>query len=525
MTHRRGYSDLREHMAMLRELRLLRVVDRPIDKDREMHPLVRWQYRGGIPEEERRAFLFTNVTDARGRRYENDVLIGGLAATPAIYSAGLGCPLEDVGKTWERALAHPIEPVMVEVAAVQEVVHHGDAGGGFDTMPIPISTPGFDNAPYLTSAHAITRSPNDGVRNVGHYRGQIKSPTTCGVFFTGPAKHGFMHWEQSQKLGRPLEMAFVIGAPPVVSYAAVNQVPYGVDEFGLAGGLAGEPIHLVRCVSVDLEVPADAEIVIEGVVGTDRVEPEGPFGESHGYVHPRSLSPMFQITCVTHRRNYCWTSFISQVTPSESSVIKKVSLEPTLLGFLRGTLGIAGVRDVVTHEPLTNLRKVIFVQFESPVRTEVWRALKGIAAYRAEIGKIVIAVDSDINPRNLDAVWWAIAYRARPHLDVQVLQGQARGHAPPFGVGADREDANLLIDATLKDQVPPISLPTRQFMERAREIWEELGYPPLKPEEPWYGYVVSPEEWPPELEEEAVLAASGRYYETGAKLAQRSEPT
>lgn len=524
MTPGRAYRDLREHIAVLRELELLLVVDRPIDKDREMHPLVRWQYRGGIPEVQRRAFLFTNVIDARGRRYENDVLIGGLAATPAIYAAGLGCRLEDVGNVWERALSHAVEPVIVDVAPVQEVVKHGDAGGGFDTMPIPISTPGFDNAPYLTSAHAITRSPTDGVRNVGHYRGQIKSPTTCGVFFTGPAKHGYMHWEQARKLGRPLEMAFVIGAPPVVSYAAVNQVPYGVDEFALAGGLAGEPVELVRCVSVDLEVPAHAEIVIEGVVGTDRVEPEGPFGESHGYVHPRSRSPLFEITCVTHRRDYCWTSFISQVTPSESSVIKKVSLEPTLLGFLRGTLGIPGVRDVVLHEPLTNLRKVIFVQFESPVRTEVWRALKGIAAYRAEIGKIVIAVDADINPRNLDAVWWAIAYRARPHLDVQVLRGQARGHAPPFGEGADREDANLLIDATLKDRVPPISLPTRPFMERAREIWEELGYPPLHPEEPWHGYVVSPEEWPPELEEEAALAAAGRYYETGAKLAQRSEP-
>ena len=399
---------------------------------------------------------------------------------------------------WERALSQLVDPVVVDSGPVHEVVHEGDAGGGFDTMPIPISTPGFDNAPYLSSAHAITRSPVDGVRNVGRYRGQIKSPTTCGVFFTGAAKHGYIHWDQARQADRPLEMAFVVGAPPVVSYAAVNQVPYGVDEYAVAGGLAGEPIELVRCRSVDLEVPAHAEIVIEGVVRTDRLEPEGPFGESHGYVHPRSLSPLFEITCVTHRRDYCWTSFISQVTPSESSVIKKVSLEPTLLRFLRVTLGIAGVRAVVTHEPLTNLRKVIFVQFDSPQRTEVWRALKGLAAYRAEIGKVVIAVDADIDPHNLDAVWWAIAYRARPHLDVQVLRGQAKGHAPPFGEGADQEDANLLIDATLKDRVPPISLPTREFMERAKEIWDELGYPPLQPEEPWHGYVMTPDEWPAE---------------------------
>ncbi|MGH3435856.1 MAG: UbiD family decarboxylase [Sciscionella sp.] len=522
------YHDLRDHIAALRERSLLYVVDRPINKDTEMHPLVRWQYRGGIPERARKAFLFTNVVDSRGRHYANDVLVGGLAGTPEIYAVGLGCPVAAIGDVWQRALSEPIDPVVVDDGPVQEVVHRqGGAGGAgdFDTMPIPISTPGFDNAPYLNSAQTVTRSPVDGVRNVGHYRGQIKSPTTCGVFFTSPAKHAYLHWNAARARNQPLDLAFVIGAPPVVSYAAVNQVPYGVDEYTLAGGLAREPIKLLRCETVDLEVPAHAEVVIEGHLRTDRVEPEGPFGESHGYVHPRSHSPVFEITCVTHRRDYCWTSFISQVTPSESSVIKKVSLEPMLLRFLRDTLGISAVCDVSMHEPLTNLRKVVFVQFDNPRRTEVWRALKGVAAYRDEIGKIVVAIDSDIDPRNLDAVWWAIAYRARPHNDVQILRGQAKGHAPPFGDSVDREDSNLLIDATLKDKVPPISLPARPYMTRAREIWEELRLPELSPESPWYGYVLSPDEWPPELQEEADLAVRGRYYETGLKLGQLSQPS
>lgn len=522
----RTYRDLREHIAVLRERDLLHVVDRAIDKDTEMHPLVRWQYRGGVSESRRRAFLFTNVVDPRGRSYANSVLVGGLAATPEIYAAGLGCSLDQVGEVWARALASPVEPVLVDDGPVQEVVWRGGEGGGFDTIPIPISTPGFDNAPYLSSAHAITRSPVDGVRNVGHYRGQIKSPTTCGVFFTGPAKHGYIHWTQARERGEALPMAFVVGAPPVVSYGAVNQVPYGTDEYGLAGGLAGEPIELVHCKTVDLEVPAHAEIVIEGIVHTDRLEPEGPFGESHGYVHPRSLSPVFEITAVTHRRDYVWTSFISQVTPSESSVIKRVSLEPTMLSFLRDTLGVAKVKNVVLHEPLTNLRKVVFVQFESgPETTEVWRALKAVAAYRSEIGKIVVAVDHDIDPRNLDAVWWSIAYRSRPHEDVQIVRGQARGHAPPFGEDGERQDSNMLIDATLKDRMPPISLPTRPYMERAHELWDELGLGALEPESPWHGYVVTPEEWPDELAAEAQLAVEGRYYETGDKLRQRSQPS
>jgi 4-hydroxy-3-polyprenylbenzoate decarboxylase len=524
------YRDLHQHVDVLRERGLLVEVDTPVDKDTEMHPLVRWQYRGAVPEDQWKAFLFTNPVDPRGRRYANPVLIGGLAASPAVYAAGVGCEIHEIGRRWAQAYAGMIEPVVVDGGPVHDVILGPDdfsgEGGGFDGIPIPISTPGFDAAPFLTSAHAITKDLATGVRNVGHYRGQVKSPTTCGVFFTAAFKHGSIHYRQRVDAGEPyMELAWVIGAPPVVSYAAVQQVPYGVDEYTLAGGLAGEPIELVRCQTVDLEVPADAEIVLEGRVRTDLLEQEGPFGESHGYVHPRSLSPMFELTAITHRRDYIWTSFISQVTPSESSVIKRVSFEPMLKGFLRDTLGITSVTDVVMHEPLTNLRKVIFVQFDQARETEVWRALKGVAAFNAEIGKIVIAVDRDIDPRSLDAVWWALAYRSRPHKDVQILRGQYKGHGPPFEVDPDSvEDSNLLINATLRGTLPPISLPTKPYMERARELWDSLGLPPLTPQAPWHGYVVTPEEWPDELQAEADLAVTGRYYETGAKHAADPRP-
>jgi len=527
----RGYRDLRGHIEVLRERNLLYVIEHAVNKDTEMHPLVRWQYRGGVPEDEWKAFLFTNVVDARGRSFANNVLIGGLAASPKVYAAGLDCEVDEVPARWEQALTHPIEAVVIESGPAQEMVlgpaDFAQQMGGFDGIPIPISTPGFDNAPYLTSAHAVSKDIETGVRNVGHYRAQIKSPTTCGVFFVSGSQHGHMHWRKALDAGRKhLEMAFVIGAPPVVSYAAVQKVPYGVDEYTVAGGLAGVPIELVKCKTVDLEVPADSEIVLEGIVHTDRLELEGPFGESHGYVHTRSMSPVFELTAITHRRDYIWTSIISQVTPSESSVIKRVGLEPMLKAFLRDTLGIDSVTGVVMHEPLTNLRKVVFVQFDQPREAEVWRALKGVSSYRADIGKIVVAVDSDIDPRNLDAVWWAIAYRCRPHKDVQILRGQEKGHAPPFSDDPEKlEDSNLLINATRRGALPPISLPTKAFMERAKDMWEELGLPPLRPQSPWHGYVLSPEEWPDELEQEAQLAVQGRHFETGSKLAARAEST
>lgn len=527
------YLDLRQHIAALRDRDLLWEIDEEVDKDAEMHPLVRWQYRGGVPESERRAFLFTSPVSGAGDRFANAVLVAGLAGTPEIYTTGLRCKPEEVGARWAEAYAKPLPPVIDDGGPVHDVVVTGEQlqeVGGFGSIPIPVSTPGFDNAPYLTSAHAITRDPASGVRNVGHYRGQVKGPTTCGVFFSDPGKHGFRHWREARARGEPLPCAFVVGAPPVVSYAAVQQVPFGVDEYDLAGGLAGEPIRLVRCQTIDAEVPADAEIVLEGYIATDYLEPEGPFGESHGYVQTRTKSPVFHLTAITHRRDYVWTSFISQVTPSESSVIKKVGFEPMLLAFLQGELGVAGVTRVAMHEPLTNLRKVIFVQFAfGTPETEVWRALKGVAAYRPEVGKIVVAVDEDIDPDNLDAVWWALAYRSRPHRDVQVLRGQYKGHGPPFTDDAAlREDSNLLVDATLRYDLPPVSLPKREYMEQARGLWERLagryGLPPIAPEPPWHGYVITPGEWSEEFEEEAGLAVRGRHFETGAKLAGRRLP-
>lgn len=531
----RGYNDLRQHIALLRERGLLYEIDEAVNKDTEMHPLVRWQYRGGVAESDRKAFLFTQPTDSTGRDFDNPVLIAGLAGSPDIYAAGVGCEVADIGDRWAEAYATPLQPVMVEQGPCQEVVIVGAdldrEGGGFSSIPMPISTPGFDNAPYLTSAHAITKDPETGVRNVGHYRGQIKSPTTCGVFFTATFKHAYQHWMKARDRGEHLECAFIVGAPPVVSYAAVQQVPLGVDEYELAGGLAREPIQLVKCRTVDLEVPADSEIVLEGYITRDYLEPEGPFGESHGYVQTRTLSNVFHLTGITHRRDYVWTSFISQVTPSESSVIKKVGFEPMLERYLRDDLGVSGVTRVRMHEPLTNLRKVIFVQFAHGTReTEVWRALKAVGAHSREVGKIVVAIDEDIDPDNLDAVWWAIANRQCPDTDIQVLRGQAKGHGPPFFEGADDwVDANLFIDATLRRSLPPVALPKREYMEGAREVWEQLagkcGLPHLRPESPWHGYVLTPAEWPDEVEEEAKIAVEGRYLETAAKLdARRTDP-
>jgi 3-polyprenyl-4-hydroxybenzoate decarboxylase len=175
------------------------------------------------------------------------------------------------------------------------------------------------------------------------------------------------------------------------------------------------------------------------------------------------------------------------VTPSESSVLKKVAYEPLFLEHLRSVLNVRGIKGVVMHEPLTNLRKVIFLQFaRGTPQTEVWRGLHGAATLQAQCGKIVIAVSDDIDPNNADAIFWSLAYRSNITTDVLTTPYRSGGHGPKSGGGGS--DGTLLIDATLKHDMPPLALPAEPYMRRAKEMWERLGLPALAPQPPWHGY-------------------------------------
>ncbi|HEX3161628.1 MAG TPA: UbiD family decarboxylase, partial [Pseudolabrys sp.] len=282
--------DFQEHLRLLDAQGLLTRIDRAIDKDRELHPLVRWQFQGGLAEEQRRAFLFTNVVDGSGRRFDIPVAVGALGASPAIYAIGMGKRVEDIGTAWTQGIANPIPPVIVQSAACQELVTKGAEllrpGEGLARLPVPISTPGFDSAPYLTATLCITRDPESGVQNMGTYRGALKAQDRLGVRMSSRpgGAGGYLHWKKYQKRKEPMPCAIVIGCAPVVLFTGPQKLPVDQDEMAVAGGLAGAPIRIVKAVSVGLYVPADAEIVIEGLIDSELLEPEGPFGESHGHV-------------------------------------------------------------------------------------------------------------------------------------------------------------------------------------------------------------------------------------------------
>ena len=521
----RTYRDLQQHLD---ELKARDLLYEPVNKDTEMSALVRWQFRGGLREDQRKAFLFNNVTDSKGRKYDIPVVIGALAANQDIYATGMDTDVDGIAAKWDHAIAHPVKPRVVTTAPCQDVVIEGDdllaENGGLVTLPVPLSTPGFDSTPTLAATNVITKNPDTGTQNMGTYRAGLKASNRLVVRMAtrvGGAE-GYMHWKTHKARGEKLPCAIVVGCPPYVAFMGPQKLPIGMEELEIAGGLAGEPINIVRARTVDLMVPAEAEVVIEGFIDTDMLEPEGPFGESHGHVALEELNLPMQVTAITHRKNAVIPSYISQVAPSESSVIKRVAYEPLFKAHLRDHLGIKGVMKVQLHEPLTGLLRVTIITLEPETpRTEVWRALYGAASFKGDCGKITIAVNEDIDADNADAILWAMGYRLNPAEDVEVLRHRGQGHGPKRESSGE-EDSTLLIDATMKSPMPPLALPTKPYMEAGKTLWEKLGLPELRPESPWHGYSLG--DWSQAWTDAAERAAAGDWPENGRRTLQRQVP-
>jgi len=489
-----------------------------------LHPLVRWQYRG-LSEEHRKAFLFENVVDIKEKQYSMPVVVCAHAASTEIYALGMQCKPDEIHEKWVQAQLHPVDPVMVLDGPVYEETHTGEnllEHGCLEEIPVPISTPGFDNAPYLTAACWVSKDPDTKTRNVGVYRGMIKSQTRVGVSSTVP-KDLSKHWEKCRAKGIPLEAAIVLGATPNIAFPAVTRIPYDVDEFAIAGGIAREPVKLVKCRTVDLEVPATAQIVIEGLIPTDSIEREGPFGEYTGYIGGGKEAPYMNVTCIAHRKNAVYTSFLSQFPPSESSKLRQISAEAVYTKFLKYDYSLPSVMDVAFHE-ISGAWQYCVIRMKKTHPSEPLKALYGVANLDNHIGKIIIVVDEDIDPHDPDSVNWALSFRMQPHRDIQITYGKIstldhssgppddihRKYPPPNGC------SSLLIDATRKWPYPPVSLPKAVYMERAKQIWEEEGLPKLIPQKPWHGYKLG--DWPEEYEQEAELALEGKHFQTGEKL-------
>jgi 4-hydroxy-3-polyprenylbenzoate decarboxylase len=519
------YADLRDYLAELDRRELLARVPTVVDKDSQLVPLVRLQFRG-LPEADRRAFFFEEVTDARGRSFDATVAIATFAANRAVYAAAVGVDgLDKVGAVWQQALSTPLEPVEVETGPCKDVVLTDpaeiDESGGVDAFPHPVSTPGFDPAPFLTAGCWISKDPEDGTYNSGVYRGMIKGPRRVGLQMDTPSQHIAIQLRKAKQLGVKLEAAIVVGATPAVALSSVQKVSYGVNELAIAGGLMGRPLEVVPCETVDLQVPATAELVIEGTIDPNGLEPEGPFGEASGFMGPRTISPWLEVTGITHRRRPIVQAFISEFPPSESTLMRKIGFENVYRRFLRESCNLASVQDVCFYEMAT-CNMMFAIRMRDPSPGQAWQALYAAAGYEPSMGKIIVAVDHDIDPDDLESLIWALAFRTQPKQDVRFLESRLARLDPSLPADpADpvRADASaMLIDATCAHPYPPTSLPAQEHMEGARGLWRELGLPELTLRAPWSGYELGG--WTEQNRTEAARATRGEYLDTGRELSQ-----
>ena len=295
-----AFMDLRQFMTLLDKEGELRRITAEVDWNRELGAIAR-----RVLEKKGPALLFENIKGYTTGRCTK-VFTGGLGDARRLALA-LGyskdSPSKELVQHVMRKNRETIAPVVVRTGPVKEVVVRGKA---VDQTEFPVPKWNFrEGGRYIhTFSGIVTRDPETRVMNVGIYRGMIGKKNTAPMLLIKGGQHWGQHFAKYATRGEPMPVACVIGWDPIMEFLAGSPVPAGVCEWDVAGGYRGEAAELVRCETVDLEVPATAEIVIEGFISDDPEtwELEGPFGEFTGYVSdiptPR---PTMQVTCITHR--------------------------------------------------------------------------------------------------------------------------------------------------------------------------------------------------------------------------------
>lgn len=523
-----NFQDLRGLVNLLEERGKLLRFRGEINKDTELIPFFRIQMRG-VPEAERKVFLFENVVDAKGKRYDMPVLVGVYGGSEEILAIGMRCgSYVEMLENWHDSLTRPIPPVLVDSGPVQEEVHAGDEIKqlGLDELPVPVEDPGFSGM-IRTGVPMITKDAETGIRNVGAYNGffRARDRMIAGI---GPSKHAMAHhWEAARRRKEGLPIAIVIGCTPEVMLAASAAIPYGADELAVAGAVAGSPIELVRCRTIPLEVPAHAEAVIEGVISTEIMEPLLPFGEYPGYFRvDLNIRPIIQVTAVTHRKNAMFTPLLVGFPPSDDNLISGFCQSAQLYHRLKYECHLP-VEEIYLPQSGGGSNFCLIRVREGTSQPTVSQILE--EAEKGTQSKYVVALDADIDLREPELLIWALSFSTQPKEDFRIVPGHSAGLDPsaaPTGSGRSRPSSTegrkfsrVLINATRKWPYPPVGLPGKEYMERALRLWrehKELPMPRLK--EPYYGYHLG--YWNRELQEYADLIARGEYLAVGEKMAK-----
>jgi len=328
----------------------------------------------------------------------------------------------------------------------------------------------LDGGSYITLPLVVTKDPEKKKRNMGIYRVMIEGPTEAGVLIA-PNQHIGMMYAEYERLDEPMEVAIFLGGDPLLYVLGAAPLQYGDDEFSLMGALRGEPLQVVKCETVDIEVPATAEVVIEGVVLPKVRKPEGPFGEYTGYYGSRGERPFMQVKCITHRNNYIWPgAYITKpFPPNEDTTIRSASVDAGILSQARKVMPEIKNFHMMessgdSYVGVVQIGKKPYAHFAKQVMDAIWATHKGCWT------KFLVVVDEDIDIYSVDDVIWAISMRVQPHSDSFVINDHI-GYVLDPSANIPGISSHMGIDATVKiperfSKYPPLSIASDTLLEK-----------------------------------------------------------
>jgi 2,5-furandicarboxylate decarboxylase 1 len=393
-------------------------------------------------------------------------MLANLFASRANFAAALGIGEDVLIEELARRNDQVIEPVLCNNAPVHEVVHkHEDADLG--KLPIMLHF-AQDGGRYITNAIVIAKDPDTGVRNASFHRMQVKGPRRLGTSLHS-RRHLWNYVERNDAKGQPTPILIVIGAHPLFTFGGLWKGPINVDEYAIVGGLMGRGLEIVPALTVPLEAPAHAEIVIEGHILPNVREPEGPFAEFTGYASERSTEQAIEVTAITYRRD----AIYHDITPGiseEHTLMLAVPQEARLLRTLR--------------QHYQNVTKVAYPK-SGTCRFHAYIAMKNSAPGQAKnaaavaLGddlslKLVVVVDDDVDVHDDSDVLWAMCTRMQADEDISVIRNAMGAILDPSNNNG--LTSKMIIDATKpKGRFPQRHTFPAEAVVRAQEIVGRIG--------------------------------------------------
>ena len=331
---------------------------------------------------------------------------------------------ENVLQKFLNGIKNPVPPKLVSEGPCQEDVLKG-ADVDLGKLPIPIYSD-KDAGPYITVGVQISKDPETGAKNASIYRMQVKGKNRLGIM-SDVFQHLATQFAKAEAKGNPLEVAVAIGVDPVIPLASQVKAPYGVDELEIAGGIRGQPVEVVKCKTVDLEVPATAEIVIEGKVLPNVRDPEGPFGEFTGFYGKREDNPVVEVTAITHRKNPIFQAALTGLPTTENHVLKEFAYGAAIYEKLKKEY--PEVQNV-HYSPAGGAQFLLIISLKQRYKGEAKNVFLS-ALGNALRPKFVIVVDDDVDIYDPIKVLWAVNFCSQPAEDVVIIPSTGGGPLDP----------------------------------------------------------------------------------------------